>query len=75
MENANPVIDDRLKVMEDKVQEILTLIRQLVPAMTKDDFLKHCGNSGILVMDEWNKEVQNTQQNTQQNALIANEKW
>jgi len=55
MENENTYIDTRLNQLEKGMQEILTLLRQVVPTPTKEDFLKHCGEKGILIIDELNK--------------------
>lgn len=55
MENGYSEVDERLNAIEKGMQEVLMLLRQVVPTPTKEDFLRHCGKNGILVIDEWNK--------------------
>ena len=60
MESEYSEVDTRLNAIEKGMQEILMLLRQVIPSPTKEDFLKHCGINGIFVIDEWNKRAKQT---------------
>ncbi len=57
MGDKNLPLERRLDKMEDDMGEILSILRQLAPVISKEDYIKKCGNNGILLINEWNKKV------------------
>lgn len=48
----------RVNALEAGQRKMISLLRMAFPAPSEieiDELLRRCGNSGVLVMDEWNK--------------------
>lgn len=61
MRSHNLSLEKRLDKMEEEMGEILFLLRQLVPVISKKDYIEKCGNNGILLIDKWNEKIKKSQ--------------
>ncbi len=57
MKDENAYVEERLYAIERGLEEVRSMLRQLVPTPSKEDFLKHCGEKGIFILDELNKKA------------------
>ena len=58
MEKELALIVKRLNALEAGQRKLASILRLAFPTPTEldiEDFLKDCGNNGVLVIDEWNR--------------------